>query len=142
MVVYYVNEQAAPSACTDGELAYIDRKMLADIDMTLFTYNYLTPVWEIGSAIRRELAVSTPNCDFCRRLYPRSLCNQMYNCQFRRQLRKADHLEERELTDYTPLVADVHDDCQDNLAALTYSWWLSRSCRTAIRGATCHVKII
>jgi hypothetical protein len=143
MVVYYVNEQAAPTACTNSELAYIDRKMLADIDMTLFAYNYLTPVWEISSdAMRRDLAVRTPNCDFCRSLYPRNLCNQMYNCKFRRQLRKADHAEERRLTDYTPLVSDVHDDCQDNLAALSYSWWLSRSCRAAIRVATCHVEIL
>ena len=149
MVIYYVNEQAANTTCSANELTYIDSKMLPDVDMTLFAYNYLTPAWEVntyGYGSRRELAVSNPNCDFCKQLYPKKLCNAMYNCKNRRQLHTADGAEEedeeRELVDYSGLVADIQGDCQDNLARLFYSWWLSRTCRTAIRSAVCHVEIV
>lgn len=149
MVVYFANELATNTSCTENELNYIDSKILPDLDMTLFSYNYMTPDWEMGTyGMRRDLAVSTPNCDFCKRLYPRNLCNQMYNCRMRRQLVDAGRIEEqeenedRELVDYSGLISDLEGDCQYNLARLSYSWWLSRTCRSAIRGAICHVEVV
>jgi hypothetical protein len=156
MVVYYVNEQAGPTSCTEQELLFLDSKMLPDIDMALLANNYEVPEWKVtADAAQRKLidteavldsgtfgsfstTSSSNNCDFCRRLYPRSYCNAMFNCGFRRQLRKRQD-DGRKLTD---LSADVLLECQQNVNSLSSSKFLSRSCKAALRASVCHVEFI
>ena len=157
MVVYYLNKQATSTACTEQELLYIDSKMLPDIDMTLLANNYETPDWEVSSdAARRKLeakaavnsiaasvasnaASGAPNCDFCKKLYPKNLCNAMYNCKLRRQLEPA---EQRELKTYDGLAMDLLENCQENIQALAESSRLSWTCRKAMRKARCYVEFV
>ena len=142
MVVYYVNEQAANTVCTEQELMYIDSKMLPDIDMTLMSNNFITPDWQVTTdATRRRTQNAT--CNWCRTVFPRKLCSDMYNCNRRRQLRKNDDAKGRELINsYSTLSSQLLGDCQDNIAYLSSSTVLSLSCRTALQASTCHVEIL
>ncbi|GAX14767.1 hypothetical protein FisN_25Lh039 [Fistulifera solaris] len=151
MVVYYVNWQAPSTVCNETELAYIDNKMLPDLDMTLVQNNFETPAWEVPSTLtRRELQNGNANpnnngkannCDFCRRYYPRSLCNVMYNCRNRRELRGAAE-EKRELQTHEELQAELLSACRNSIMELLYSRQISRNCKRAIRWARCYVQIM
>ncbi|GAX18059.1 hypothetical protein FisN_25Hh034 [Fistulifera solaris] len=164
MAVFYVNEKASPTACTEQELLYLDSKMMPDIDMTLLENNYAIPQWQTtGAATRRQLidtdgtdgvlvsgkidsfsaatastTTSSSNCDFCRRYYPRSYCNGMFNCGFRRQLRDGQ-ADERKLND---LAADLLAECQQSIVSLSYNRFLSRSCKAALQASVCHVELV
>lgn len=141
MVVFYVNERVTSTACTAQELLYIDSKMLPDMDMTLIANNFETPEWEVTADLSmRKLSGVSPNCDFCRRLYPRNLCNAMYNCSLRRHLRKSQALS-RELNTVA-LSSDLLLDCQTNIMTLSRSRYLSQSCKFAIGAAVCHVEFV
>lgn len=134
MVVFYVNEAAPVTACTDQELFYIDSKMVPDMDMTLIANNFETPEWDFTvDATRRNLASAT--CDWCRTLYPRSLCNSIYNCGFRRNLRNL------QTTDTEAVASTMLQDCQYNIMTLSQSQYLSQSCKAAIGAAICHVEV-
>ena len=147
MVIYYVNEKASSTVCTAKELLYIDSKMLPDMSMTLLENNYATPDWQVtsGSPLVRRRQLPNFNCDFCKRLYPRNMCNEIYNCGFRRRLR-GDNVpslsEARELGTNEELEKDLIEDCQTNIAALAYNKFLTRSCRIAASAATCHVEFV
>lgn len=149
MVVFYVNEKAAPGACTEQDQLLIDSKMLPDIDMTLEANNYEAPDWHIAVSTDSEdgsggmvlLSSTTSTCDFCKRLYPRTLCNAMYNCRFRRQLRSGPAAA-RTLQSSDGMAADLLGHCENTIRNLLGSKELSRSCTKAIRGATCHVEFI
>lgn len=145
VVVYYLNKQAAATDCTPRELFYIDSKMLPDFDMTLLENNFEKPDWQFtAGASPRKLkgrSSSAPNCDFCRRLYPRELCNAMYNCRFRRQLR-IDESAERELRNYDDLAQDLIDDCQNMISSLSDNGQLSPTCQKAIKKAKCYADFL
>lgn len=139
IVVFYVNEQATPTACTEQELMYLDNKMLPDMDMTLVANNYETPEWDFTSGgIRRKL--SSWECDWCKTRYPRSYCNGIYNCGFRRNLRKSQDGTRK--LDATELSSDLLLDCQYNVKALSRSKYLSPSCGAAVGASICHVEFI
>jgi hypothetical protein len=161
MAVFYVNEKASPTACTEHELLYLDSKMIPDIDMTLLENNYEVPEWKVtADATRRNLidtdavlvsgkidsfsaatastTTSTSHCDFCRRNYPRSYCNGMFNCGFRRQLRDGQ-AHGRKLND---LAADLLAECQQSIVSLSYNRFLSRSCKAALQASVCHVEFV
>lgn len=138
MVVFYLNEKATSNVCTAKELLYIDNKMLPDLDMTLQQNNYEPPEWALTvNGERRRLNAT---CDWCRRLYPAYLCNAMYNCGFRRQLR-IDQTPGRELNTEA-LASELLQDCRENIRVLSKSKFLSRSCQVAIGAATCHVEFV
>lgn len=145
MVVYYLNKKAVSTACSETELLHIDSKMLPDIDNSLTANSFEAPDWQIASNdSRRNLAAnaaasSTPNCDFCRTRFPRSLCSAMYNCRLRRQLRNN---QERKLKNFGDLAADLINDCQQNIDELSDSAQLSVSCQKAIKHAKCYVEFV
>lgn len=139
MVVFYVNEQAAATACTERELLYIDSKMLPDIDMTLLENNFETPDWQFSAdASRRNLAGGT--CNWCRTVFPNHLCNAMYNCGFRRNLRQSQDATRK--LNAVELSSSILQDCRDNISALSTNKFLSQSCKTAVTAATCHVEFV
>lgn len=145
LVVFYLNEKATPETCSEKELFFIDSKMLPDLDMTLQENNYETPDWSLSvETIQRKLAPASAangsNCDFCRRLYPAHLCNAMFNCRFRRQLRNAQTSTRKLNTE--ALSSGLLQDCKENIAALSKSRFLSRACQVAIGAATCHVEFV
>ncbi|GAX18064.1 hypothetical protein FisN_25Hh039 [Fistulifera solaris] len=151
MVVYYVNWQAPSTVCNQTEQAYIDKKMLPDLDMTLVQNNFETPAWEVPSAAtRRELQNGNANpnsngkankCDICREQYSRSLCNVMYNCKNRRELHGAEK-EKRELQTLEELQAELLSACRGTIMDLLYSRQIGRNCKRALRWARCYVQVM
>ena len=139
MVVFYVNEHATATACTEAELMYLDNKMVPDMDMTLSANNFEAPEWEFTATggTRRTL---TATCDWCRTNYPRYYCNGIYNCGFRRNLRKSQDATRK--LDTAELSSNLLLDCQYNVKALSMSKYLSATCRAAIGTAICHVEFI
>jgi hypothetical protein len=159
MVVYFVNEKAHPTTCSESDLRYIDSRMLPNLDATLQANNYETPDWSVTSTttVRHLEAAATAtsvtptatttarlsNCDFCRRHYPRSLCNGMFNCGFRRQLRQNRASgEARTLESDAYLASGVINDCHEIIKEIVSDKVLSRTCRIALKGATCHVEFV
>jgi hypothetical protein len=135
--VYYVNDQASPTVCTPSELSYIDSKIVPDLDMALITNNFETPEWEFSSDSNRRQLNRT--CNWCSTMYPDRLCNVMYNCGFRRQLRQ----DAMRNLDTTELGAEFLVNCQDNIALLsTTNPFLSQACKSALAGATCYVEFV
>jgi hypothetical protein len=139
VVIYYVNQNAQDTACTPTEFAYIDSKMVPDLDMALVSNNFDSAEWEFSTTdpTRRKL---NPTCDWCRPLYGRSYCNMMFNCGFRRQLRQKDATRK---LDTTELGAEMLQMCQDNVALISSrNRFLSQTCKTALAGSTCHVEFV
>ncbi len=155
MVVYFVNEKAHPTTCPESDLLYIDSRMLANLDATLQANNYESPNWSVTSTttvrhLEADIASVTTtttarlsNCDFCRRHYPRSLCNGMFNCGFRRHLRQNRASgEARALESNADLASSLVTDCQEIIKEIMGDRVLSRTCRIALKGATCHVEFV
>jgi hypothetical protein len=70
-------------------LSNINSKIVPDLDMALITNNFETPECEFsGSLSRRD--VQSVHCDRCRSEHALRLSNQLFNCDFRRQLREAE----------------------------------------------------
>jgi hypothetical protein len=143
IIVYYVNEFAPADVCTANELKYVDNKITPDLDMILHKKNFVETEWTISAdadtrMLRggedRELNAT---CDWCRRMYPKSLCNAMYNCRFRRQLQGGTVLMNSQKTD---LAAALKTACDENLAVSASRKVLRGACGAAIAGAKCFVE--
>ncbi|GAX16395.1 hypothetical protein FisN_10Hu372 [Fistulifera solaris] len=139
MVVFYVNQQAQDTACTPTEFAYIDSKMVPDLDMALMANNFDPADWEFSTdPSRRKL---NPTCDWCRPIFGKAYCNQMFNCGFRRKLRQNPDATRK--LDTAELGAEMLQMCQDNIALIsTRNRFLSAGCKAALGGSTCHVEFI
>ncbi|GAX18083.1 hypothetical protein FisN_25Hu058 [Fistulifera solaris] len=143
IIVYYVNELAPADICTTNELKYVDNKITPDLDMILHKKNFAETEWTISADTEtrmlrggedRELNAT---CDWCRRRYPKSLCNSMYNCGFRRQLQTGTLLMDSQKAE---LAAALKTVCDENLAIAASRKMLRNTCGAAIAGAKCFVE--
>lgn len=143
VIVYYLNENMPADVCDSSELKYIDNKITPDLDMILHQKNFGDTVWQMSAdAATRKLRGGedrdlSANCDWCRRNYPRYLCNAMYNCGFRRQLQTGVVLTDAQKSD---LATALKTACKENLMLTASRNVLRGTCGKAISSAECYVE--
>jgi len=150
--VMWGSDSAGPDSCDEVETAFVHEKLEPDLNLILYKSGYEPIEWDFtctlptnGRALLQDKESNNKDrdliglCDSCIKYYPRTYCNALYNCGYRRvQLRNLAALGD---ADKMGLEKQLTKACESVLDDLTMNQMLGMTCRDAMSGASCMTAI-